>query len=62
MLDKQFDALRLHFNETQLIELTSLITLCIFFNKFNDVMQLDMEDEAVFYKKISVDRMVMIKI
>ena len=51
MLDIQFDGLRIHFNETQLVELTFRITLCTFFNKFNDVMQLYMEDQAAFFHK-----------
>jgi alkylhydroperoxidase family enzyme len=41
-----FDRLRAHFSEEQIVELTLRITLCTFFNKFNDVMQLDMEDGA----------------
>ncbi len=45
--DSQFDALRAHFSEAQMVELTLRITLCTFFNKFNDVMQLEMEGEAV---------------
>ena len=48
--DRQFDGLRAHFSETQIVELTLRITLCTFFNKFNDVMMLEMEDEAaIFY-------------
>ena len=44
--DTLFDRLRDHFSEEQIVELTLRITLCTFFNKFNDVMQLDMEDDA----------------
>jgi uncharacterized peroxidase-related enzyme len=44
--DSLFDRLRDHFSEEQIVELTLRITLCTFFNKFNDVMQLDMEDAA----------------
>ena len=48
--DPLFDRLREHFDEAQIVELTLRITLCTFFNKFNDVMQLNMEEEAaVFY-------------
>ena len=48
--DLMFNSLREHFDEAQIVELTLRITLCTFFNKFNDVMQLEMEDEsAVFY-------------
>ena len=39
-----FKRLREHFDETQIVELTLRITLCTFFNKFNDAMQLEMED------------------
>ena len=42
--DELFNRLKEHFDETQIVELTLRITLCTFFNKFNDVMQLEMED------------------
>ena len=42
--DDLFNRLKEHFDETQIVELTMRITLCTFFNKFNDVMQLEMED------------------
>ena len=47
--DRLFDALRDHFDEAQIVELTLRITLCTFFNKFNDVMQLEMEDQAAVF-------------
>jgi len=47
--DVQFNELKEHFTEEQMVELTFRITLCTFFNKFNDVMQLEMEDEASLY-------------
>ena len=47
--DTLFDRLRQHFSEEQIVELTLRISLCTFFNKFNDVMQLDMEDEALAF-------------
>ena len=47
--DRQFDGLRAHFSESQIVELTLRITLCTFFNKFNDVMMLEMEDEAAIF-------------
>ncbi|MEQ8395832.1 carboxymuconolactone decarboxylase family protein [Thalassobaculum sp.] len=50
--DTMFDALRQHFTEEQIVELTLRITLCTFFNKFNDVMQLEMEDDALAYAGI----------
>ena len=48
--DKQFEELRKYFSEEQMVELTFRITLCTFFNKFNDVMQLEMEDNQLLYK------------
>jgi uncharacterized peroxidase-related enzyme len=41
-----FDRLRRHFTEAQLVELTLRITLCGFFNKFNDALQIEEEPEA----------------
>ena len=49
--DKLFDKLRGYFSEEQMVELTFRITLCTFFNKFNDVMQLEMEDSQLLYLK-----------
>ena len=48
--DKQFEELRKYFSEEQMVELTFRITLCTFFNKFNDVMQLEIEDNQLLYK------------
>ena len=42
--DDLFNQLKVHLDEAQVVELTFRITLCTFFNKFNDVMQLEMED------------------
>ena len=42
--DDLFNRLKEHFDETQIVELTIRITLCTFFNKFYDVMQLEVED------------------
>jgi uncharacterized peroxidase-related enzyme len=44
--DRLFDRLREHFSEAQIVELTLRITLCGFFNKFNDALQIEGEDEA----------------
>jgi uncharacterized peroxidase-related enzyme len=41
-----FARLRQHFTEAQIVELTLRITLCGFFNKFNDALQIDEEPEA----------------
>ncbi len=44
--DELFGRLRRHFSEPQIVELTLRITLCGFFNRFNDALQIDEEDEA----------------
>ena len=45
MSDSQFQKLRNYFSGEQMVELTFRITLCTLFNKFNDVMQLEMEND-----------------
>jgi uncharacterized peroxidase-related enzyme len=45
--DALFARLRRHFTEAQIVELTLRITLCGFFNKFNDALQIEEEPEAV---------------
>ncbi len=45
--DALFARLRQHFSEAQIVELTLRITLCGFFNKFNDALQIEEEAEAV---------------
>ena len=45
--DTLFARLRRHFSEAQIVELTLRITLCGFFNKFNDALQIEEEPEAV---------------
>ena len=42
-----FLRLRGHFSEAQIVELTLRVTLCGFFNKFNDALQIEEEAEAV---------------
>lgn len=42
-----FARLREQFNEAQIVELTLRITLCGFFNKFNDALQIEEEPEAL---------------
>jgi uncharacterized peroxidase-related enzyme len=44
--DPLFARLRQHFSEAQIVELTLRITLCGFFNKFNDALQIEEEPEA----------------
>jgi uncharacterized peroxidase-related enzyme len=41
-----FTRLRRHFSEAQIVELTLRIALCGFFNRFNDALQIDEEEEA----------------
>jgi uncharacterized peroxidase-related enzyme len=41
-----FQRLRQHFSEAQIVELTLRITLCGFFNRFNDALQIEEEVEA----------------
>ncbi len=38
-----FDRLRAHFTDAQIVELTLRISLCGFFNRFNDALQVDDE-------------------
>ncbi len=45
--DSLFARLREHFSEAQIVELTLRITLCGFFNKFNDGLQIEEEPEAL---------------
>ena len=42
--DALFTELRRHFTEEQIVELTLRTALCGFFNRFNDVLQIEMED------------------
>jgi uncharacterized peroxidase-related enzyme len=44
--EAMFARLRQHFSEAQIVELTLRITLCTFFNKFNDALQIEQEHEA----------------
>jgi uncharacterized peroxidase-related enzyme len=45
--DEMFERLREHFSEEQIVELTLRISLCGFFNRFNDAMQIDAEAGVV---------------
>jgi AhpD family alkylhydroperoxidase len=45
--DALFTRLRGHFSEAQIVELTLRVTLCGFFNKFNDALAIEEEVEAV---------------
>jgi len=44
MRDAIFDELKKHFTDAQIVELTLRIALCGFFNRFNDALQISMED------------------
>lgn len=44
--DSLFRRLRAHFDDAQIVELTLRIALCGFFNRFNDALQIEEEDEA----------------
>ena len=44
--DELFRRLRRHFSEAQIVELTLRVTLCGFFNKFNDALRIEEEPEA----------------
>ena len=45
--DAMFDKLKIHFNEEQIVELTWRIALCGAFNRFNDVLQLEIEQDTL---------------
>lgn len=42
--DEMFARLRQHFTEPQIVEMTWRIALCGAFNRFNDILQLEIED------------------
>jgi AhpD family alkylhydroperoxidase len=50
-----FQGLRQHFSEEQIVELTLRITLCEFFNKFNDALQIEIEPDAI-EEMLSLDK------
>lgn len=45
--DQMFDRLRAHFDDAQIVELTWRIALCGAFNRFNDVLQTEIDDDVV---------------
>jgi AhpD family alkylhydroperoxidase len=45
--DKLFAALRARFDDAQMVELTLRIGLCSFFNRFNDALRIEIEDDAM---------------
>jgi uncharacterized peroxidase-related enzyme len=50
--DSLFERLRRHFSEAQIVELTLRITLCGFFNRFNDALEIEQEGEALAMQKV----------
>lgn len=42
--DEMFNALRDHFDEAQIVELTVRTAMCGFYNRFNEALRLDIED------------------
>jgi uncharacterized peroxidase-related enzyme len=47
MRDAIFGQLREHFSEAQIVELTLRTALCGFFNRFNDALQIGMEEGVI---------------
>lgn len=47
MRDGIFEELKKHFNEEEIVELTLRIALCGFFNRFNDALQIGIEDGVI---------------
>jgi uncharacterized peroxidase-related enzyme len=45
--ERMFERLRGHFSEAQIVELTLRTTLCGFFNRFNDALQIEEEEEIL---------------
>ncbi len=45
--DAMFEQLREHFTEAEIVELTLRTALCGFFNRFNDALQIGMEDGVI---------------
>ena len=45
--DAMFERLRQHFSEEQIVELTLRTALCGFFNRFNDALQIGIEDGVI---------------
>ncbi len=47
MRDALFEELKEHFTEAEIVELTLRIALCGFFNRFNDALQIGMEEGVI---------------
>ncbi len=44
--DSMMDRLRAHFDDAQIVELTWRTALCGAFNRFNDVLQTEVDDDV----------------
>lgn len=55
MKDATFDEVRKIFSEEQLVELTVRTAMCEFFNRFNEVFQIDMEEVAEVLYRTAMD-------
>lgn len=49
--DGMFDRLRAHFDDAQIVELTWRIALCGAFNRFNDVLQTEIDDGVEVFEQ-----------
>ncbi|MEM7671463.1 MAG: carboxymuconolactone decarboxylase family protein [Pseudomonadota bacterium] len=52
--DAMFDRLRTHFNDAQIVELTWRIALCGAFNRFNDVLQTEIDPDIPVIKQDAI--------
>lgn len=43
--DRMFDELKTHFSEAQIVELTLRTALCSFFSRFNQALDIELEEE-----------------
>lgn len=53
--DSLFEAMRGHFDDRQLVELTVRAAMCEFFNRFNEAFQIDMEPVAEALYRTATD-------
>jgi len=56
MRDETYTALRNHFDEKQMVELTVRAAMCEFFNRFNEAFQIDMEPVAEVLYRTAMER------
>ena len=53
--DAMFDRLRTHFDDAQIVELTWRIALCGAFNRFNDVLQTEVDESVAVLEQSPAD-------